>query len=63
MAKLTKNKLLLAMRYLLEEIDRLNAAPKINGCEMTEEWKEMLEIDRTCFEACKIVANNMKEEK
>ena len=63
MAKLTKNKLLRAMKYLLDEIDRLNDAPKINGCEMTEEWKEMLEIDRTCFEACKMVANSMKEVK
>jgi len=63
LAKLTKNKLLRAMRYLLEEIDRLNAAPKINGCEMTAEWKEILEIDRICFEACKMAANNMKEEK
>ena len=51
------------MKYLLDEIDRLNDAPKINGCEMTEEWKEMLEIDRTCFEACKMVANSMKEVK
>lgn len=62
MAKLTKNKLLRAMKYLLDEIDRLQDAVQRYDETESKEWREMLEIDRTCFEACKIVANNMKEE-
>ena len=36
-----------ALKFINEEIDRLKAAPRINGCEMTEEWKEQLDICRT----------------
>lgn len=33
-----------ARAFLIEEIQRLQYAPKLNGCPMTEEWEEQLEI-------------------
>ena len=33
-----------AIKFFDEEIARLNHAPELNGCEMTDEWKEQLEI-------------------
>ena len=33
-----------AIKFLDEEIVRLEGAPIINGCEMTDDWKEQLEI-------------------
>lgn len=33
-----------AIKFFDDEILMLNNAPKLNGCEMTEEWKEQLEI-------------------
>ncbi len=33
-----------ARAFLIEEIKRLRYAPKLNGCEMTAEWAEQLEI-------------------
>ena len=64
MSKLTKNKLLKAMLYLRDEIDRLQDAVERYDGKDSKEWREILEIDRICFEACKMAANNsMKEEK
>lgn len=37
--------------YITEEIRSLELAPKINGCPMTQEWAEQLEIMRTCLNA------------
>lgn len=37
--------------YITEEIRSLELAPKINGCTMTQEWAEQLDIMRTCLEA------------
>ena len=33
-----------AIKFFDEEIVRLEGAPIINGCEMTDDWQEMLEI-------------------
>lgn len=33
-----------AIKFFDEEIIRLERAPIINGCEMTDDWKEQLEI-------------------
>lgn len=63
MAKLTKNKLLKAMLYLRDEIDRLQDAVERYDEKDSKEWREIMEIDRICFEACKMAANSMKEEK
>ena len=40
-----------AINFFEEEIVRLRKAPEINGCEMTPEWKEMLQIYNTAVEA------------
>lgn len=40
-----------AIKFFEEEITRLENAPKINGCEMTDEWKEQLEICKTAKSA------------
>ena len=36
-----------AMQFVDAEIRSYELAPKINGCEMTAEWEEMLHIYRT----------------
>lgn len=36
-----------AMQFVDEEIKSYELAPIINGCEMTAEWAEMLEIFKT----------------
>lgn len=33
-----------AIKFFDEEIERLERVPIINGCEMTDDWKEQLEI-------------------
>lgn len=33
-----------AIKFFDDEILMLNNAPELNGCEMTDEWKEQLEI-------------------
>ena len=43
-------KLKKALKDVNDEIRSLELAPTINGCEMTEDWKEMLEINRTIKE-------------
>lgn len=40
-----------AARWLNEEIERLKLAPAINGCGMTPEWAEQLEIMETLRQA------------
>lgn len=40
-----------AIKFFNEEIRRLELAPKINGCKMTEEWAEQLEICKTAKSA------------
>ena len=40
-----------ALNFFKEEIIRLRKAPEINGCEMTPEWLEMLQIYNTAVEA------------
>lgn len=40
-----------AVAWLKEEIRSLERAPKLNGCPMTPEWAEQLDIMRTCLEA------------
>ncbi len=40
-----------AIKFFEEEIVRLRKAPEINGCEMTPEWKEMLQIYNTAVQA------------
>ena len=33
-----------ALKFVNEEIRNLELAPTINGCEMTEDWRELLEV-------------------
>ena len=40
-----------AIKYLTEEIRSLRMAPEINGCPMTPEWADQLEIMEACLEA------------
>lgn len=40
-----------AIAWLKEEIRSLERAPELNGCPMTPEWSEQLDIMRTCLEA------------
>lgn len=40
-----------AIAWIKEEIRSLERAPELNGCPMTTEWAEQLEIMRTCLEA------------
>lgn len=40
-----------AIKFFDEEITRLENAPKINGCEMTDEWAEQIEICKTAKSA------------
>lgn len=37
-----------ARQWLEAEIDRLERAPIINGCSMTEEWQTQLDVFRLC---------------
>lgn len=46
-----------AIRWLQDEIRAIKRAPDINGCPMTKEWAEQLEIMGTCLEAVKAVGN------
>lgn len=38
-------------RFFEQEIRSLELAPKINGCEMTEDWKEQIEICKMSISA------------
>lgn len=40
-----------AIKFFEEEITRLENAPKINGCEMTDKWAEQIEICKTAKSA------------
>ena len=40
-----------AIKFCTDEIRRLRYAPMLNGCEMTPEWDEQLEIMETCKNA------------
>lgn len=42
-----------AIKWLEWEIRSLQLAPEINGCPMTKEWTDQLEIMQTCLEAVK----------
>ena len=48
---MTSDKREKAIKYLTEEIRSLRMAPKINGCPMTPEWADQLEIMEACLEA------------
>lgn len=37
-----------ARQWLEAEIDRLERAPSLNGCSMTEEWQTQLDVFRLC---------------
>ena len=37
-----------ARQWLEAEIDRLERAPSLNGCSMTEEWQQQLDVFRLC---------------
>lgn len=43
--------ILKAIKLAKSEIKSLELAPKINGCEMTEWWKEQIEIWKTAISA------------
>lgn len=38
-----------------EEIRKLERAPYINGCEMTDEWAELIEIHRVAVRALEMM--------
>lgn len=40
-----------ALAWLKEEADRCRRAPEINGCPMTPEWQETLDVCLTAIEA------------
>jgi hypothetical protein len=40
-----------AIKFAESEIKSLELAPKINGCEMTELWKEQIEVWKTAISA------------
>ena len=40
-----------AIKFAENEIKSLELAPEINGCEMTEEWKEQIEVWETSISA------------
>lgn len=42
-----------AIKFAESEIKSLELAPKINGCEMTEWWKEQIEVWETAISALK----------
>ena len=42
-----------AIEWFKREIQYIKAAPALNGCKMTEEWKEQLEVCETALEALK----------
>lgn len=48
---MTSDKREKAIKYLTEEIRSLRMAPQINGCPMTPEWADQLEIMETCLQA------------
>ena len=43
--------ILKALKFAKSDIKSLELAPKINGCEMTEWWKEQIEIWKTAISA------------
>ena len=48
---MTSDKREKAIKYLTEEIRSLRMAPQINGCPMTPEWAEQIDILEACLEA------------
>lgn len=46
-----------AVQFFKEEIERLNRAPEINGCEMTPEWKEDIRMCEIAIELLEDVKN------
>lgn len=46
-----------AMQFVDAEIRSLELAPEINGCEMTAEWAEMLDIFHTIKSALEKAVN------
>lgn len=48
---MTSEKREAAIKWLKWEIRSLERAPEINGCPMTKDWAEQLEIMKTCLEA------------
>lgn len=49
--EMTNEKREAAIKWLEWEIRSLERAPEINGCPMTKDWAEQLEIMKTCLEA------------
>ena len=43
------------LAFVQEEIRSLELAPQLNGCEMTAEWAEMLDIFRTIERVLKVI--------
>lgn len=40
-----------AVQFFKDEIRRLELAPKINGCEMTDDWREQMSVCKTALTA------------
>lgn len=49
-----------AVKWLEREIWYLKGAPKLNGCAMTPEWREQLDIFTMCL---KLLKKDMRNER
>lgn len=44
-----------AIEFFLKELEYLKLAPRVNGCEMTKEWQEQIDIYEAAIDACRKV--------
>lgn len=51
-----------AIKFAESEIRSLELAPEINGCEMTEDWKELIEVWETIIYALKKYESEVESE-
>lgn len=51
-----------AIKFFEDEIYLYRDAPYLNGCEMTEEWKNMIDIYEIAVSAIKFQIKNMPDE-
>lgn len=56
---MTESDIKKATNYCNQEIFFLRAAPRLNGCKMTPEWKEQLECMETCLAALRLAEKQL----
>lgn len=54
---MNKDKVKRAITWIEREINYIKNAPRINGCEMTDEWQEELDVMETALIALKEYSN------